>query len=261
MNKKRRNTIISTVAIVLVLAASGAAVINMYGFDNLIAMFTSLFSSSSGDPGPSNNLGYYDENYIIESSSNGEVGFEVSKQGLSFSVTDVEIDKELGSLNLEQINSAKYWSGDFSPSYLKLDSSGNILSNHSFIKIHIKVQNLYDHLAVGFLNNDNLLYTRLLTMTGENEFPEEEDPSSTFFIRKFEPGETREFILGYVVRDDYLKKDNQFLYGVSPTMMNDFYLHMEYPDEYVDYSSDVDFVTDSTFRYIDLKPFIEEWLK
>ena len=44
MNKKRRNTIISTVAIVLVLAASGAAVINMYGFDNLIAMFTSLFS-------------------------------------------------------------------------------------------------------------------------------------------------------------------------------------------------------------------------
>lgn len=290
MRKLKRNMIIAVSAIALVAITSGIAVTHQYGgIDNIALMFGGLFDADKDAPGNDNGTlseetlrgdvsgkytltdplsQYYDET---------RTGLDISKQGLVLEVIDAEITKEIGDMSLSYL---KEEGGYLPDKVVEFDEAYNLTGDISYLKVTIQVKNVYPKIAACFLNNitafgttDELeklqrsdlrmalcFRTKLATMTGENEL----DDNSQFFIRIFEPGETREFTVGYLVQDADLKKENKFFYEVSPTCMSDFYLEGEgYP-----VSGDTSFVedlgleeSDNDFRYIYLNRFIEEKLK
>ncbi len=104
----------------------------------------------------------------------------------------------------------------------------------------------------GWLEADS---ATLISMTGENEYADE----SEFYIRDFAPGETREFVVGYSVKDEGLKKENTFLYRVDPIIMDDYYYR--YVRGLPDKDPSGNDATDNDLRYIYLNKYMEEWLK
>lgn len=270
MNKRKRNTIIAISAITLVLITSCATVINIFGFDNLVAM---IIPFSTSDSESLENKGTTLTDPLNESYDWNASEFEISKQGLSIQIKGIELSKEMGDLNLPALQHFGQCSG------AQFDTSGNILNDYTYVKVSIAVQNLYDEKAACFLNcdisygtleelkkqRDKNVMTWLeagdipVSMTGESEY---EKPEETFFIRNFEPGETREFVLGYLIDEADLKKENKFFYSISPTMM-----FLDYGKENPTHPSDnesssiVTEATDNGIRYFCLNQFIEEELK
>ena len=267
MDKQRRNTIITAAAITLVLITSGAAAVNMLGFDNITAMINPPSASDSSSQSQGSTLtDPLNEKYDWSASE-----FEISRQGLSIQIKGIELSKEMGDLNLQHF---RQYSG------AQFDASGNILNDYTYIKVSIVVQNLYDEKAACFLNNELSFGTLeelkvqrsknvmtwltsgnapLAAMTGESEY---EKPEETFFIRNFEPGETREFVVGYLINEADLKKENKFFYSINPVMMS-----LDYGKENLTHPSDnesssiVTEATDNEIRYLYLNPFLEEGLK
>ena len=267
MNKRRRNAVIAIAAIFLVLITSGAAVVNMFGFDNIVAMINPPSTSDSSSQG------FTLTDPLNETFNWNASEFEISKQGLSIQIKGIELSKEMGDLNLPALQHFGQCSG------AQFDTSGNILNDYTYVKVSIAVQNLSDEKAACFLNcdisygtleelkkqRDKNVMTWLeagdipVSMTGESEY---EKPEETFFIRNFEPGETREFVVGYLIDEADLKKENKFFYSISPTMM-----FLDYGKENPTHPSDnesssiVTEATDNEIRYFCLNQFIEEELK
>lgn len=290
MNKKKRNTVIAVVSIILVLAASAAAGVNYIGLDNLMAMIGSLSvseseSEPSGSSGSSNTQSKITmTDPLSEDYDWNATEFEVPRHDFAFRLTGVTVEKNIGELNAEAVLSNEYITGP------EFDSSGNITNDYTYIKVSFTVQNLSDEKSVSYLNNqvsygtmedlqdqtDRNVMTwlpcgnaTLVTMNGENEILNEsgEADESTFFIRVLEPGETREFVTGHIIKEEDLNKGYQFFYSIIPNM--DSY------DEFMQLNSDLNSLnsspvsqpsserleaSDNDYRHINLNPFLEEAL-
>ena len=272
MQKRKRNTVIAIFSIVIVLITTGTTVIKTVGFDTIMSWIIPP-SRSTQTPPDGQGLTLTDPQSDYYDWDGSEVIVDRKGQQLYLKVTGVEVSKECGNLNLERIQRmASYPESD-----LSVDSSGNITNDYSYLKVSILVKNTFeDEYAAAFLNNE-IRYgimggkeaqspynipgwleadgSAVISMTGENEYADE----SEFCIRDFAPGETREFVVGYLVKDEGLKKENTFFYRVNPVLMAVFYYrdaHGLPPEDMTGNDA-----TDGDLRYIYLNKYMEEWLK
>ena len=286
MNKKKRNTVIAVVSIILVLAASAAAGVNYIGLDNLMAMIGSLSvseseSEPSGSSGSSNTQSKITmTDPLSEDYDWNATEFEVPRHDFAFRLTGVTVEKSIGELNAEAVLSNEYITGP------EFDSSGNITNDYTYIKVSFTVQNLLDKQSVGKLTNqvsygtmedlqdqtDRNVMTwlpcgnaTLVTTNGDNEILDKsgEPMENCFYYRLFEPGETREFVTGHIIKEEDLNKGYQFFYSVKPSMNSyvgmywNFYheLHPDYEPPPLETEP-----SDNDYRHINLNPFLEEAL-
>ena len=272
MQKRKRNTVIAILSIVIVLITTGTMVIKTVGFDTIVSWIIPP-SRSTQTPPDGQELTLTDPQSDYYDWDGSEVIVDRKGQQLYLKVTGVEVTKECGNLNLERIQRmAAYPDSD-----LSVDSSGNITNDYSYLKVSILVKNTYeDEYAAAFLNNQihygimggkeaQASYNipgwleadsaSLISMTGENEYADEGE----FYIRDFAPGETREFVVGYSVKDEDLKKEKTFFYRVSPVLMAED--HYRYVRGLPDKDPSGNDATDGDLRYIYLNKYMEKWLK
>ena len=278
MQKRKRNTVIAVMAIALVLVSTGTMVIKTVGFDTIVSWIIPP-SRSTQTPPDGQELTLTDPQSDYYDWDGSEVIVDRKGQQLYLKVTGVEVTKECGNLNLEEVQKmAAYIAAYFLKPDISVDSSGNITNDYSYLKVSILVKNTFeDEYAAAFLGNNEIEYgimggkeaqssynvpgwleadsATLISMTGENEYADE----SEFYIRDSAPGETREFVVGYLVKDEGLKKENTFFYLVDPIIMSeDYYRYVRgLPDK--DPSGND--ATDNDLRYIYLNKYMEEWLK
>ncbi len=277
MQKRKRNTVIAVIAIALVSVSTGTMVIKTVGFDTIVSWIIPP-SRSTQTPPDGQELTLTDPQSDYYDWDGSEVIVDRKGQQLYLKVTGVEVTKECGDLNLEEVQrTAAYIAAYFLESDLSVDSSGNITNDYSYLKVSILVKNTFeDEYAAAFLNNQidygimggkeaQASYNipgwleadsaTLISMTGENEQTDDD----FFFVRDFAPGETREFVVGYSVKDEDLKKENTFFYLVNPVLMAVFYYrdaHGLPPEDMTGNDA-----TDGDLRYIYLNKYMEEWLK
>ena len=273
MQKRKRNTVIAILSIVIVLITTGTTVIKTVGFDTIVSWIIPP-SRSTQTPPDGQELTLTDPQSDYYDWDGSEVIVDRKGQQLYLKVTGVEVTKECGNLNLEIVQET----ANFLESNLSVDSSGNITNDYSYLKVSILVKNTFeDEYAAAFLSNNQIEYgimggkeaqssynvpgwlegtlLSLISMTGENEQTDDD----FFFVRDFAPGETREFVVGYSVKDEDLKKGNTFFYRVDPIIMDDDYYRDAHglPDK----GPSGNDATDNDLRYIYLNKYMEEWLK
>ena len=277
MQKRKRNTVIAVIAIALVLVSTGTMVIKTVGFDTIVSWIIPP-SRSTQTPPDGQELTLTDPQSDYYDWDGSEVIVDRKGQQLYLKVTGVEVTKECGNLNLEEVQKmAAYIAAYFLKPDISVDSSGNITNDYSYLKVSILVKNTFeDEYAAAFLNNE-IRYgimggkeaqssynipgwleadgSAVISMTGENEYADE----SEFYIRDFAPGETREFVVGYLVKDEGLKKENTFFYLVDPVLMAEDYYQDAHGLPPEDPSGND--ATDNDLRYIYLNKYMEEWLK
>ena len=278
MQKRKRNTVIAVIAIALVIVSTGTMVIKTVGFDTIVSWIIPP-SRSTQTPPDGQELTLTDPQSDYYDWDGSEVIVNRKGQQLYLKVTGVEVTKECGNLNLEEVQKmAAYIAAYFLKPDISVDSSGNITNDYSYLKVSILVKNTFeDEYAAAFLSNNQIDYgimggkeaqssynvpgwleadsATVISMTGENEQTDDD----FFFVRDFAPGETREFVVGYSVKDEGLKKENTFFYLVDPIIMDDDYYRDTHglPDK----DRTGNDATDNDLRYIYLNKYMEEWLK
>ena len=207
MQKRKRNTVIAVIAIALVLVSTGTTVIKTVGFDTIVSWIIPP-SRSTQTPPDGQELTLTDPQSDYYDWDGSEVIVDRKGQQLYLKVTGVEVTKECGNLNLEEVQRiAAYIAAYFLKSDISVDSSGNITNDYSYLKVSILVKNTFeDEYAAVFLGNNQIEYgimggkeaqssynipgwleadsATLISMTGENEYADE----SEFYIRDFAPG-------------------------------------------------------------------------
>ena len=149
MQKRKRNTVIAILSIVIVLITTGTTVIKTVGFDTIVSWIIPP-SRSTQTPPDGQELTLTDPQSDYYDWDGSEVIVDRKGQQLYLKVTGVEVTKECGNLNLEIVQET----ADFLESNLSVDSSGNITNDYSYLKVSILVKNTFeDEYAAAFLNN------------------------------------------------------------------------------------------------------------
>ncbi len=157
MQKRKRNTVIAVIAIALVLVSTGTMVIKTVGFDTIVSWIIPP-SRSTQTPPDGQELTLTDPQSDYYDWDGSEVIVDRKGQQLYLKVTGVEVTKECGNLNLEEVQRiSAYIAAYFLKSDISVDSSGNITNDYSYLKVSILVKNTFEdeYAAVFFRQQSN----------------------------------------------------------------------------------------------------------